>query len=375
VFHSTDNGYHWDRRNAGFDANGLNNLDVTGLYNKNGVLFASVWGYSYNGVDPFGGGVFKSTNDGLQWISTHNAYDSLYYRTNFGINGIGNSIFVAMNNRGVWKSTNDGYSWRLNLTMPYIPLSIISNGTYLFTADQRWDPDYLGHMVRFNNSTDYNINFGLPTKVWHSLAVEGNMLFAGTDTGRIFKSTNIGDSWVIANNGIPNTADITSLAVNGQNIFAGTKSHGLYLSKDGGNTWILKNDGLDFPVGISTIYVSGNDVLIGTTNQSVWRRSLSEILGVQNISTEIPSAYSLGQNYPNPFNPMCNVQFSMCNSGNVKIVVYDIMGREVQTLVNERLNAGTYEVKFDGSMLPSGVYFYKLSAGNYTETKRMLMIK
>ena len=96
---------------------------------------------------------------------------------------------------------------------------------------------------------------------------------------------------------------------------------------------------------------------------------------IENISGEIPSSYSLGQNYPNPFNPMTNVKFSIVNAGNVKLVVYDIQGREVQTLVNERMNVGTYEVRFDGSMLNSGVYFYKLIAGDFTETKRMIFNK
>ena len=109
---------------------------------------------------------------------------------------------------------------------------------------------------------------------------------------------------------------------------------------------------------------------------------MSELLGVQNISTDIPSSYSLGQNYPNPFNSTSNLKFQIVKLGNVKIIVYDVMGREVQTLVNELLQPGTYETKFDGSMLPSGVYFYKLSVrhggsstGNFTETKRMLMVK
>ncbi len=383
VFHSTDNGYHWDRRNLGFDANGLNNLDVTGLYNKNGVLYASVWGYSYNPPAPFGGGIFKSTNNGLQWISTYHALDSLYYRKDYGINGIGNNLYVSMDNRGVHSSTNDGYSWRMYTAGPYNPLPIISNGTYLFTAEQKWNSIFLGSMIRFNISGFTNINGGLPTKIWHSLAVEGNTLFAGTDTGRIYKSTNLGDSWVIANNGIPNTADVRSLAISGQNIFAGTSGHGLYVSKDGGNTWATKNDGLEFPVGISKIYVSGNDVLIGTTNQSVWRRAMSELLGVQNISSEVPASYLLKQNYPNPFNPTTKIRFAVpslsfphVSSGNpVLLIVYDIMGREVQTLVNERLQAGTYEATFDGSNLSSGVYFYKIIAGDFTETKRMLLIK
>jgi hypothetical protein len=89
----------------------------------------------------------------------------------------------------------------------------------------------------------------------------------------------------------------------------------------------------------------------------------------------MPSSYSLSQNYPNPFNPTTNVKFSILNSGDVKIVVYDVQGREVQTLVNERLNAGTYEVKFDGSSLNSGVYFYRLTTEGFTETKKMLLIK
>jgi hypothetical protein len=94
-----------------------------------------------------------------------------------------------------------------------------------------------------------------------------------------------------------------------------------------------------------------------------------------NISTEVPNKYNLMQNYPNPFNPITNVKFSIINSGNVKLVVYDIQGREVQTLLNERLQPGTYEVPFDGSNLTSGVYFYQLISDNYIETKRMVMIK
>jgi hypothetical protein len=90
---------------------------------------------------------------------------------------------------------------------------------------------------------------------------------------------------------------------------------------------------------------------------------------------QTPAKYELFQNYPNPFNPITNFKFSIINAGNVKLIVYDVMGREVQTLVNERLQAGTYETKFDGSMLNSGVYFYKLITEGFTETKRMLLIK
>ena len=97
----------------------------------------------------------------------------------------------------------------------------------------------------------------------------------------------------------------------------------------------------------------------------------------------IPSSYSVGQNYPNPFNPTTKIRFDVGNGfpigsfGNDKVVlkVYDAMGREVQTLVNERLQPGTYETTFDGSQLTSGIYFYKISIGDFSETKKMTLIK
>ena len=106
------------------------------------------------------------------------------------------------------------------------------------------------------------------------------------------------------------------------------------------------------------------------------------IIGVNNISTEIPDNFSLSQNYPNPFNPVTNIKFKipLCHSGEsrnplVSLKVYDILGKEVKTLVNEILQAGTYSVRFDAGDLPSGVYFYRLKAGDFSETKKMLLIK
>ena len=94
-----------------------------------------------------------------------------------------------------------------------------------------------------------------------------------------------------------------------------------------------------------------------------------------NNNTTIPASTSLEQNYPNPFNPATIIKFNVSKSGNVKIVVYDVMGREVQTLVNESRKPGTYVTSFDGSALNSGVYFYKISAGDYSETMRMILEK
>ncbi|MCX6159101.1 MAG: T9SS type A sorting domain-containing protein [Ignavibacteriae bacterium] len=99
------------------------------------------------------------------------------------------------------------------------------------------------------------------------------------------------------------------------------------------------------------------------------------VVSVSNISTEIPTKYTLHQNYPNPFNSVTKIKFNVAIFGDIKVKIYDALGREVQTLVNESLEPGTYETSFDGSMLNSGVYFYRIIAGEFTETKKMLLIK
>ncbi|HQY50860.1 MAG TPA: agmatine deiminase family protein [Ignavibacteria bacterium] len=85
--------------------------------------------------------------------------------------------------------------------------------------------------------------------------------------------------------------------------------------------------------------------------------------------------YSLSQNYPNPFNPKTVINYKLQVTGNAKIMVYDVLGNEVATLVNEKQNAGSYSVEFDGSNFSSGIYFYRISSGNFNETKRMMLIK
>jgi hypothetical protein len=104
------------------------------------------------------------------------------------------------------------------------------------------------------------------------------------------------------------------------------------------------------------------------------------VIGIQPISSEVPQHFALYQNYPNPFNPVTKIRFSVpvvedAYMRPLRIVVYDALGREIAVLVNESLAPGTYETDFDASNLPSGVYFYKLSAGEFTESKKMILIK
>jgi len=97
--------------------------------------------------------------------------------------------------------------------------------------------------------------------------------------------------------------------------------------------------------------------------------------GVKSLSGIAPDSYSLSQNYPNPFNPKSNIKFQIAKSGEVKLVIFDVLGREVTTLVNEQLQPGTYEAEWDAVNYPSGVYFYILTTSDYSEKRKMVLVK
>ncbi|TRZ66374.1 T9SS C-terminal target domain-containing protein, partial [bacterium] len=102
--------------------------------------------------------------------------------------------------------------------------------------------------------------------------------------------------------------------------------------------------------------------------------SIGILVGIENNNEKFPGCW-LSQNYPNPFNPVTNIRYAISKNGYVKLVVFDALGREVETLINEIQSEGIYEVSLDAGRYPSGVYFYKLTADGFSETKRMLLVK
>jgi hypothetical protein len=346
TFLSTNNGSDWL-----FSA--FNDLTIHAL----AVNGDSIYAGSVNGL-------FLSTNNGNNWSLTQ---QNTMQITSLVTNG---SYLFGGNNSGVYRSTNKGVNWTITSLSNCTVYALTISGNTLFAsfADNGMYNPFVYRST--NNGVNWtDCSSGLPNDLVTAILISGTTIFAGCSYG-VYKSTNNGATWAQTS---MTTGYINCFAAFGNNILTG-KNYGVYLTINNGSNWIEFNQGLGGQPTVYSLLISNNYIYAGPWG-GVWRRPLSDITGIQYISTEIPSKYSLSQNYPNPFNPMCNVQFTMRNAGNVKLVVYDVQGREVQTLVNERLQPGTYEAKFDGSMLNSGVYFYKMVTDGFTETKKMILIK
>jgi hypothetical protein len=319
-------------------------------------------------------GVFLSTNNGTSWSPVNNGINKKVNELTLS----GTNIFASTRGGGIFLSTNNGSSWSTvnnGLTTLYIyPLAV--SGSNLFAGTYGSS----GVFLSTNNGTNWT-SVGLLTLYIMSFAVNDTYVFAGTHLSGVYRTSNNGTNWTPISLNLPGH-DVYALSASGTNLALACNS-GVYISKNNGTNWL----NIDQSLGeVYAFLFTNNYLFAGTRFSSVWRRPLSDFVGIQNISTETPSKYSLGQNYPNPFNAVTKIKLDVPSvkqaSLLVTLKVYDVMGREVQTLVNERLQPGTYEVAFDGSMLNSGVYFYKMvvrhggsSTDGFTETKKMLLIK
>ena len=282
-------------------------------------------------------------------------------------------------------------------------------------------------------------DFGSPSAMVSTIAVSRannpNVVYYGSDEGHIRRITNANGAYTVSGNlntGLP-AGYVSCIAIDPQNsnmalaVFSNYNIQSLWYTNNGGTSWsnvegnlsgangpsirwaeifyvsstlqivLSTSTGIYFTSvlnGTSTVWTqeavtsignvvcvqtdyrpADNMLVVGTHGRGSFQTQITNPISVGQISSEVPSSFSLSQNYPNPFNPTTNIKFNVAKSGNVKLVVYDVMGRLVQTLVNKSLTAGSYVSSFDGSTLNSGVYFYRLTTEGFAETKRMLMIK
>jgi len=330
-------------------------------------------------LDVFAGtggmGIYRSTNKGLNWTLvnsglTNTSVNSLTSTgTNLFAGTWGGGIFLSTNNGSLWVEVNSGLTNLIILSLAANPLNVFA-GSYGG-----------GVFVSSNNGSSWSsANSGLTDLIINTIAIAGGNVFIGTVRG-VFRTTDNGSSWTQANSGLTDTS-ISTISVIGMNIFTGTPS-GVFLSSNNGDAWLNVSSGLPNNYPVLSFAFDSTYIYTGLYYGGVWRLPLSEIItDIEDRTNELPSQFILEQNYPNPFNPTTTIKFLIPKSDFVKLTVFDILGNELATLVDEYKSAGSYEVEFNASALPSGVYFYQLrvdpSTGSglrFVETKKMLLLK
>jgi hypothetical protein len=170
----------------------------------------------------------------------------------------------------------------------------------------------------------------------------------------------------------PGTGNITGLAGAYSNFWY-TRGNLIYYSSNAGTAWTTAFTGtnalLDIDVSTPNCCPVGWAVGAGGTILGMG------LVGISGNNNEVPHEYNLMQNYPNPFNPVTNISFSIPKAGHVELKIYDVLGREAATIVNEFKQAGNYTVNFNASSFSSGVYFYTIKSGDFTGTKKMVLVK
>jgi len=327
---------------------GYNSVDTTDTdfitikYNPHGVeQWVTRYNGSANGIDVakdiaidltgnvYISGISQRIDFSSEYITikyNSNGIEQWVTRSNFSENSYCDVAAIALDNVGnVYVTGTNGLS-------DYATIKYNSNGV------QQWVAEYIGTVKYFGD-----FPYGMVIDDLGNVYVTGysSDSLSGLDYATIKYNSNGVEQWVERYNGPDNLSD---------------GARGISIDGD------------------RNIYVSGSSYGIVTQSDIVVIK-YSQTTGIQNISSEIPEQFRISQNYPNPFNPTTKIKFDIKNSGNVKLVVYDMIGKEVVTLVNKNLNAGSYETDFDGGGLTSGVYFYKIETGDYSEVKKMTLLK
>jgi photosystem II stability/assembly factor-like uncharacterized protein len=374
IFITSDNGEHWLSADNDFQINIVNAI----WEDNNHIVFS--------GLD--GIGVAKSTDGGFSWTLINSGISS---QRVFSINGKPGGILLAGTQSGIFRSTDNGNLWSPGGSGPTNFIrSLVKTPTGEFFSGS-------GSGIHF--STDDGVswnsrNNGLTNTIVGSLVRNGNGdLFAGTN-GFVFRSTDNGLNWFEASNGLPNSF-INSLCFGGNgSLYASTVDSGIFVTTDNGLSWTPQNSGLP-PLntffGTSSLAYSNDGYLFTGINSAFTVRagvfrSINPMTSVKSSEENFPNEFSLAQNFPNPFNPTTKIRYSIPDVGSglaqTVLKVYDILGNEVATLVNEEKPAGVYEVDFNAAGLSSGMYFYRMQAGSpstssgqcFVETKKMILL-
>ncbi len=368
--------------------NGGNNWAIVGAGNSgyeyySSFMLNSLTGFIVGRTSAGNDATLRTTNSGLNW-STYSS----------GVNGRLNSVFFPNQTTGfavgyygkIHKTTNSGDSWII------LSSSSSYEDIYFVNAETGYAADLNGKIGKTIDGGVSWVNLLTGSSIALRSVFFQNVStgFAVGSNGRIIKTTNEGVDWVTL---VSNTnVVLNSIYFAQQNVGLIVGNDGMILRTTDGVNWqrisgALCNNAVDFYsvkfINSFTGYISGEwGAILMTTNGGV--------TFIQPTSTEIPKSFSLFQNYPNPFNPSTKIRFEIpllrgVSEGQLvthwregvlsSIIIYNSLGQKIATLVNQQLSPGTYEVEWNAANYPSGLYFYKLTSGDYSETKKMILVK
>jgi photosystem II stability/assembly factor-like uncharacterized protein len=339
------------------------------------------------GGDPYGGRIKKTTDGGITWITQVNLEDYGFSSVFFLDENIGyvSGVYLYISRRGVvFKTTNGGDYWFNTIPYYYTTEGLLCSVCFV-NQNLGWAAGENGIIRRTTNGGNawdiQTIEDAYLRSVFFIDENIGWLVGWKSPGGVILKSTNGGSNWLPISLGILSNHYVEDVYFVDTSTGWVVGENGLIIkTTNGGTSWDVQNSGtsnslhsihfIDQNIG----WAVGDDAtILHTTNGGVTFVNKKEI-------DEEPIDFSLEQNYPNPFNPSTKINFEIPGQARndntlVTLKVYDVLGNEIATLISEEKQPGTYEVEFDGTALPSGIYFYKLKAGYFVETKKMILLR
>ncbi len=317
----------------------------------------------------------NSTDGGVTWNGNR-----AFYQTNIGIGGVCESegvtyITAALPNSTILK--NSGSGWNSLYTGTYLgSLSFANQNTGVVCSNS----PPVGILRTTNGGMNWVMQpTGLTRGIRDSKMLPSGRGYACGDSSFFERTTDFGATWTALSqnfvaymNQIQFVSDNTGWAI--CQLASPPYDTRLYYTPNGGTNFMQLQSLENFkPNSVSFIdayigYVCGDSgVVLKTTNGG--------LTFTNTTASNLPEKFSLSQNYPNPFNPNTVIKFQVASSKFVKLIIYDVLGREVATLVNQQMQPGSYSVEWNGTNFPSGIYFYKLTAGDFIQSKKMVLIK